>query len=172
MKCRIPSLPALDFLGSTLPLPRSPVASHQLCLQHNTNMTFINTHRKPNPCTGAQAQIPEMPSGTHQKMMLGNGSGSQKRTTTYWKGTSKFMTRCEGFGSLPKGKKWGKKVAIHIIFLYEAMGDEEPSCLTLLGPMLHKGCGSSPATSLPCLRLSGSPPASPLPGRSVMVGPL
>ena len=32
------------------------------------------------------------------------------------------------------------------------MGDEQPNCLTLLGPILHKGCASSPATSLPCLR--------------------
>lgn len=52
------------------------------------------------------------------------------------------------------------------------MGDEQPNCRTLLGPILHKGCASSPATSLPCLRLSSSPPPSPLPGRSAMVQPL
>lgn len=42
------------------------------------------------------------------------------------------------------------KIAVHVIFLYEATGDEQPKHLALLRLMLHKGCASAP-TSLPVL---------------------
>lgn len=101
--------------------------------------------------------------GMHQKMWIRcskTAERARKEQHPAGKGPVKSWHIIMALGPCPRVRnvrgaekikiKMKLKIAVHVIFLYEATGDEQPKHLALLRLMLHKGCASAP-TSLPVL---------------------